>query len=427
MTNKCQTSAYRGVGFTSGHSLRETLIDDLARKLVMDPVELRLKNCISGEPYLSATGLQYDGGSYRECIVKAQEMLDYDGFRKRQAEAREQGRYIGIGFSPYVEPCGWGSKGAQAIGFPAQFYDTVSVTMDPDGSVIVSSGSSSHGQGIFTTLAQIVADRLGVKIENVRVVDGDSTKASYGFGTFASRSAVVHGSATFRAGTDIREKLLRIAGNLLEADPADVELHDGQAFVKGVPKATIPIAQVAGVAYFGGDLRPADQEHAMTATRHFDAEQEYSNGIVACTVEVDVETGATKILDLAAVEDCGTMLNPMIVEGQMFGAIAQGIGIALYESLEYSPEGQMLSATLMDYLFPSPMEVPHIDTAHFETLSPHTENGQKGMGEAGTISAPAAVFNAVADALSPFGAQINRSPLRPEDVFDLVRGTVTPV
>jgi carbon-monoxide dehydrogenase large subunit len=427
LTNKCQTSAYRGVGMTSGHTLRETLLDDLARELDMDPVQLRLKNCISGEPYRSATGLPYDGGSYRECIVKATEMLDYEGFRERQAEARARGRHLGIGFSPYVEPCGWGSKGAQAIGFPAEFYDTVSVTVEPDGSVIVSSGSSSHGQGLFTTLAQIVADRLGVKIENVRVVDGDSTRASYGFGTFASRSAVVHGSGAFRAATDIRDKLVRIAANLLEAHPDDIDLQDGQAFVKGVPDTTVPIAQVATVAYFGGDLRPADQEHAMSVTRHADPEPEYSNGIVACTVDVDIETGAITILDLVSVEDCGTMLNPMIVEGQVFGAIAQGIGVALYESLEYSPDGQMLSATLMDYLFPSSMDVPHIDTAHFETRSPHTENGQKGMGEAGTIGAPAAILNAVADALSPFGARVDRSPIRPEDVCNMVRGAVVPV
>jgi CO/xanthine dehydrogenase Mo-binding subunit len=303
----------------------------------------------------------------------------------------------------------------------------VSVTVEPDGSVVVSSGSSSHGQGLFTTLAQIVADRLGVKIEDVRVVDGDSTRASYGFGTFASRSAVVHGSGAFRAATDIRDKLLSIAANLLEAHPEDIELHDGQASVKGVPEATVPIAQVATVAYFGGDLRPADQEHSMSVTRHADPEPEFSNGIVAGTVEVDTETGVVTILDMASVEDCGTVLNPMIVEGQVHGAIAQGIGIALYESLEYSPDGQLLSATLMDYLFPSSMDVPHIDTAHFETRSPHTENGQKGMGEAGTIGAPAAVLNAVADALSPFGARIDRSPVRPEDVCNMVRGAVVSV
>jgi carbon-monoxide dehydrogenase large subunit len=421
LTNKCMTTAYRGPGMVPGHLARETLIDEIARELDIDPVELRVANCIGPEPYVTANGMRYDGGSYVESMRRAQEMIDYEGFRTRQREARAEGRLLGIGFSPFVEAGTWGSAGAQALGFPAEFYDTTSVTVEPDGSITITTGSFSHGQGHHTSLAQIAADVLGVKLESVRVVDGDTSKAVWGAGTYASRSAVVAGGCVRRASGDVREKLLTLAGHALEVSPDDIELYDGQATVKGVPDKALPIAQLAGLGYFGGKLRP-DQEPSLTATRYYDPPQTYSNGTIVAIVEVDPQTGHVDLQRVVAVEDCGTMLNPMIVEGQVHGAIAQGIGAAMYESLEYDDNGQLLSGTLMDFLFPSSMEVPHIEVDHLETPSPVTEGGVKGMAEGGTIAAPVAVVNAIADALAEFKPQFVRSPVRPSDVLEAMHG-----
>ncbi|MCW2954830.1 MAG: aldehyde oxidase and xanthine dehydrogenase molybdopterin binding protein [Conexibacter sp.] len=420
LTNKCQTTAYRGPGMHPGHLARETLIEDIARKLKIDPVALRVKNCISSEPYVTANDMHYDGGSYIESIELAQELVDYAGFRREQLAAREQGRYIGIGFSPFVEAGTWGSEGARALGFPAEFYDTASVTMEPDGTVTVTTGTFSHGQGHHTSLAQVAADRLGVRLESVRVVDGDTSKATWGAGTYASRTATVAGGSIILAATDVRDKLLRIAAQMLEVSPDDIELYDGHATVTGVPEKTLPIATLAGIGYFGGPLRPEGQEHTLSATRYYDAPETYSNGVVVVIVEVDIETGAVELQRVVAVEDCGTMLNPMIVDGQVHGAIAQGIGGALYEEMVYDDAGQLLSGTLADFLYPSSMEIPSIEVSHLTTPSPTTEGGMKGMGEGGTIAAPAAVVNAITDALAPFEPEINHTPVRPSDVLALV-------
>ena len=421
LTNKCQTTAYRGPGMVPGHMARETLIEDIAAALDIDPVELRVQNCIGPEPYVTANGMRYDGGSYVEAIRKAQELVDYDVFRKTQLAAREEGRYLGIGVSPFVEAGTWGSEGAQALGFPAEFYDTTSVTLGPDGTVTVTTGTFNHGQGHHTSFAQVAADRLGVRIENVRVVDGDTSKAVWGAGTYASRSAVVAGGAIRYAAGDVREKLLNLAANVLEASPDDIELYDGNASVKGVPDRAIPIAQLAGLGYFGGALRPSDQEPTLSSTRYYDPPQTYSNGVVVAIVEVDAKTGIVDLQRLVAVEDCGTMLNPMIVEGQVHGAVAQGVGAALYESLEYDENGQLLTGTLADFLYPSATELPTIEVAHLITPSPVTEGGMKGMSEGGTIAAPAAVLNAVSDALKPFGAKIHHSPIKPADVLAMIQ------
>lgn len=420
LTNKCQTTAYRGPGMVPGHLARESLIDDIAHQLGIDPVELRIKNCIGLEPYVTVNGMRYDGGSYLESIRKAQELVDYDQFRKTQAAARAEGRYLGIGISPFVEAGTWGSEGAQALGFPAEFYDTASVSVGPDGTVTVTTGTFNHGQGHHTSLAQVAADQLGVRIEDVRVVDGDTSKAVWGSGTYASRSAVVAGGSIRFAAGEVRQKLLNLAAHMLEASPDDIELYDGQATVNGVPQKTVPIAALAGVGYFGGGLRPADQEPTLSATRYYDPPQTYSNGTIVAIVEVDPDTGQVDLQRVVAVEDCGTMLNPLIVEGQVHGAVAQGIGAALYESLEYDESGQLLSGTLMDFLYPTSAEVPMIEVAHLVTPSPVTEGGMKGMAEGGTIAAPAAVIGAIADALSPFGATIHRAPVRPSDVLALI-------
>lgn len=421
ITNKCPSTAYRGVGWTPGQAAREAMIDDIARALGRDPLELRIQNTISEEPGESLTGCRYDGGSYVRAQEKAAEMLDYARLRERQRRLRDEGRYLGIGFSPFVEQGGWAAAVARANGFPGYAYmDSVNVTVEPDASVTVTSGFHSHGQGHHTALAQVVADRLGVPFDAVRIVQGDTAGTAYSTGTYGSRTAVVAGGALVHATGDIRDKLLRIAAHTLEANPDDLELADGRISVRGDPTHSLSIAEVVATAYSGAG-RPTDIEVSLTSTRSYDPPETYSNACIAAVVEVDVETGAVEIERMVVVEDCGTILNPMIVDGQIAGALAQGVGAALYEALPYDEEGQPLAPTLREFTYPSTLDVPPLDIAHIETPSPVTANGAKGMGEGGTIGAPAACVNAVADALSPFGVSVDFTPLRPAAILSLLR------
>jgi carbon-monoxide dehydrogenase large subunit len=422
LTNKCQIGAVRGVGWASGQLARETAIDDVARALDMDPVELRLKNTIGSEPYTTAFGAEYDGGSYKEAIELARDTIRYAEFRERQAELRKQGRYVGIGFSPFVEPTGWASKSATSAGLPNNYFDTARVTVEPDGSVTVSTGLHSHGQGHETTLAQVAADELGVTMDKVRITYGDTDSAPFGMGTYASRSAVVGTGAIQEAAGQVRDRLLRLAGAMLEASHEDVELSEGNASIKGAPSRSVPIGQVAIFGYLGGEMRPVDiQRDGLTATSAYDAGETYANGCTVVTVEVDVETGSITIDRIVGVEDCGVQLNPMIVKGQVAGAIANGIGMALLEELVYDESGEFMSGSLLQYLYPSSSEVPVMELLSIETPSTCSAGGVKGVGEAGTIAAPAAVINAVADALSPFGITIDRSPVTPSYLRELLR------
>ncbi len=422
LTNKCPIGAVRGVGFASGQLCRELLIDETARALSRDPVELRLQNMIPSEPQQLALGNQLDGGSYRESLEKAAEALDYPAFRTRQEALRKEGRYLGVGFSPFIEPTGLASASSKVQGYEgAHFHDRASVSMEPDGTVVVTTGLHSHGQGHETTLAQVAADRLGVRLEDVSVRFGDTERDAYGMGTYASRSAVV-GAGTIRlAAGEVRTKLLRLAGTLLEASPDDIELGGGFASLKGAPARQIAIREVAGFGYFGGDARPEEDEPALLATRSYDPPENYSNGCCAVIAEVDIATGLVHLERVVQVEDCGVMLNPMIVEGQVAGAIAQAIGAVLLEEAAYDEEGQFLAGSLMDYLYPTAADVPDIEVLHIETPSTTTEGGVKGMGEAGMVCAPAAVAGAVADALSPFGISLDRSPLGPSYLRELIR------
>jgi carbon-monoxide dehydrogenase large subunit len=421
-TNRCPSGAYRGVGWTPGHVAREVFIDEIARELEVDPVQLRLQNCIPDEPFLTVTGMKYDGGSYAASIRKTMEMLDYDELRKKQAKLRKEGKYLGIGFSPYVEPTAWGSEVAKANGFAAEFFDAANVTIEPDGSVTVTTGCHNHGQAHYTTLAQVAADTLGVTFESIRVIQNDSAQAVYGTGTYASRTAVVAGGAIMRAGQEVRDKVIRLAAHAMEVSPEDIELADGIAQVKGVPDKKLSMAEIGFMSYYGGSARVPETEPMLTATRSYDPPETYSNGTITAIVEVDAETGKVDLQYMACCEDCGTMLNPMVVDGQMMGAIAQGIGGAMYEELAYDENGQFLAASLMDYLYPSTTEVPHIDISHIETPSSVTEGGIKGMGESGTIAAGAAVVNAIADAISGLGkVQVLKTPLGPSDVLDMIR------
>ena len=310
------------------------------------------------------------------------------------------------------------------MGFPFDYMDAATVTVDPTGNVLVSLGLHSHGQAHHTTFAQVVADKLGVPIESVRIVEGDTAATAYGTGTYGSRSAVIGYGAISRASAEVAEKIRKLAGLALEASPDDIELRDGNAVVRGAPDKALPMLMVGLTAHFGafvGGRRPADMDPSLSATRSYDQPESYANGCCAAIVEVDPETGIVELERVAFVDDCGTMLNPMVVEGQIAGAVAQGIGGALYEELPYDEDGNFLAATLLDYLYPTTKEIPPIDVGHIETPSTVTEGGVKGCGEGGTIAAPAAVVNAVADALSPFGVTVEATPLTPHRVLELVR------
>jgi carbon-monoxide dehydrogenase large subunit len=421
LTNKCPTGSYRGVGRTTGQTAVETLIDDVARGLDVDPVELRLRNAIPGtKPYTSATGMPYDGGSYVESLQRARELVGYDELRAEQARARAEGRHLGIGFSPFVEQTAWGSAMSRATGMNMSFFDSAQVTIEPTGAITVRTGQLNHGQGHETTFAQLVADGFGVPLEQVRIVQGDTDSAAYGMGTFASRGAVIGGGTALRAVRDVRAKLLDVASRAMEAWVDDLELVDGRVQVKGSPADGMTIAEIAHLAHFGQERIANGTDPALTATRSYDPPPTFSNGTIVAVAEVDVETGIVRLDRIVAVEDCGVMLNPMVVDGQVAGGIAQGIGVALYERVVYGDANQFQSSTLADYLVPSAMEVPPFAIEHLETPSPLTEGGIKGVGEAGTQAAPAAVANAVADALAPFRAVVTSTPLDPETVLGLI-------
>ncbi|MEA2278343.1 MAG: aerobic carbon-monoxide dehydrogenase large subunit [Solirubrobacteraceae bacterium] len=419
LTNKSPAAAYRGVGWTAANTVREIVIDDIARGLDIDPAEVRRRNMLRSDelPYRTSTGQLYDSGSYLESLDKALEVIGYEEFRAEQERLRKEGRYIGLGISSYVEQTAWGSDSAAQAGTPLPSHDNSTVTVDPSGKVTVAVSVSGHGQGHETSLAQVAADGLGVDITDVIVLHGDTATTPYGLGTYASRSAVIGGATVARASADVREQVLRVAGKLLETSPEDLIIDDGKVTVAGSPARFKTMGEVAYAAYWDSEAR--DDEPLLTSTRFYDPPASYANGCVVVLADVDVDTGVVKLTRIVVVEDCGTVINPMIVEAQVHGAITQGIGGALLEHIIYSDEGQPLTTTYMDYLVPTATEVPNMEVHHLESPSPFTVGGIKGMGEGGQIAAPAAVANAVADALAPFNARITQLPLTPDYVLRL--------
>ena len=423
LTNKAPVAPYRGVGWTAGHCARELLIDRAARELGIDPAELRRRNMIGSEefPYTSCTGMVYDSGSFRESLDKALERLDYDRFRVDQVEARTRGRYLGVGISPYVEPTGWGTEGSAQASWALVSHDAARVTLEPSGEVSVAVGTPPQGQGHATTLAQLAADVLGADLDDVTVTASDTAAVPISLpGTRASRTAVVTGGAVILAALEIRERVLRIAGHLLEANPADLVVDDRGVALEGAPSRRVSLKQIAEAAYFQPDVRAAVPEPDLSVSRFNDPKATYSNGCIVAVVEVDAETGEVRVRRVVAVEDCGTIINPMIVDGQVRGAVAQGIGGALLERVVYDEDGQPLASTFLDYLLPGATDVPPIEVEHCCSPSPFTVGGVKGMGEAGMIATPAAVASAVADSLAPFGAVVERLPLTPELVASMI-------
>jgi carbon-monoxide dehydrogenase large subunit len=423
LTSKAPVAPYRGVGWTSGHTARELLLDRAARELGLDPAELRRRTMVRAEefPYESCVGMLYDSGSFQESLDRALELVGYDGFRARQAAARREGRLLGIGISPYVEPTGWGTEGSAQSSWVFASHDAARVAVEPSGEVTVSVGTPPQGQGHATTLAQLVAERLGADPTSVTVVSGDTAATPVSTsGTRASRVAVVTGGAVLQAAEEIRRRLLEVAGALLEADPADLEVVDGGVALRDAPSRRVSLAELAEAAYYRRELREAIPEPDLTASAFHDPRATYSNGCIVALVEVDGETGHVEVERLVAVEDCGTIINPLVVDGQIRGALAQGIGLALLEQVVHDEAGQPLASTFMDYLLPTSAEVSAIEVDHCCSPSPFTPGGIKGMGESGLIASPGAIASAVEDALAPFGARVEELPLTPERVAAMI-------
>jgi carbon-monoxide dehydrogenase large subunit len=416
-TNKTTSSVYRGVGAPAGQYAMEHLLDMAAAKLKIDPAELRRKNlwCSEDFPVVSVTGLKYDSSTPLESFEKGLKIADYEQFRKQQAEARGHGRYLGIGFSCMVEPTGFGPETWHAMGVSSvSGFEAAHIRVDPNGGVTLSVGTHSHGQGHNTVYAQLVADQLGCNVADVTFIQGDTAATPYGWGTWASRSAVAGGGAVLTAAQRVREKMFRVAAHLLEVSPQDLELRDGLVQIKGVPGRGITLRDAAHAAVYTANV-PDDEEPGLEASFYYKTPNPTANATHIAIVEADPATGKVKLLRYIVVEDCGRMINPMIVEAQIAGGVAQGIGAAMLEHLRYDESGQILTTSLMDYLLPSAADVPPFEFGHLETYCPISVGGIKGMGEGGAIASPVAVANAVSDALAPFGWKpVNRLPMTPE-------------
>jgi carbon-monoxide dehydrogenase large subunit len=407
LTNTSPEGAYRGVGFVVAAFAHERMIDVLAREAELDPAAVRRRNLIGVDelPYVSATHQPYDNGDYRRALDMALERIGYDDLAERKRTAAAAGRRLGVGLACYVEPTGMPSQVFKMRGMVGiEGFDSAHMAVEEDGRIRVWTTTPSIGQGTGTTMAQLAAEALGVESEQITVEHSDTGAAELaGTGTFASRSAVSAGGAVSAAGATIRERLLDDAAERLEASQADLEIVDGAVRVVGSPGASVAIADL---------VASAPERFRVSAT--FDPPQTvYPYATHACVVSVDEETGAVEVERYVIAEDCGRIINPMIVEGQVHGAVAQGLGGALYEAHDYDPDGQLRTASLLDYVVPGATEVPELELLHLELPTPVTESGVKGVGEGGTIAPAAAIANAVGDAL---GVEFNSFPVKPEQV-----------
>jgi carbon-monoxide dehydrogenase large subunit len=414
-TNTAGRGSYRGPWMIETVA-RELMIDHVARALGVDPLEMRRRNVV-GEadlPYTMATGFVYDQMTAAASLEQAAELIGYDDFRSRQADWRADGRLVGVGVSLLAEP--------SAVAFGWFSTDAAIVRIGLHGSVEVLTTSASHGQSLETTIAQVVADELGVDVADVRVIQGDTAVTPFGPGTGGSRSAVVVSGAAQGAAQEVRAKVLNVAAHQLEAAVEDLVVEEGRIHVSGTPTRATTVADVARLAYLDIAALPPDQGPGLEAQYRYAPKDKFtwSNACHMCTCEVDPTTGAVTILRYVVSEDCGVMINPSVVEGQIAGGVVQGIGGALYEHMKYDDEGNPLTTTFVDYLLPTAAEVPVIEYGHIETRSPTNPGGHKGMGEGGAIASPAAVVNAVADALAPLGVTIRRQPLSPSEIVSLI-------
>ncbi len=423
-TNTTPVDAYRGAGRPEAIFIVERLVDLVARKLTMDPAELRRKNFIPPftDGHKVATGLVYDSGNYVAALDKALKMADYAGLRKQQAELRKKGQYMGIGLSTYTEICGLGpSQVAGAVGFGGGLWESAIVRFHPSGKVNVLVGVSPHGQGEETTFAQIVAQELGVSVDDVEVLHGDTDQTPMGWGTYGSRSTAVGSGALMGAIGKIKEKAKIVTAHLLEAAVPDIEYADGRFFVKGSPEKAKTIQEVALMANVAWNY-PKGLEPGLEASAFFDPPNfVFPFGAHIAVVSVDAETGEVRLRRYIAVDDCGKVINPMIVEGQIHGGIVQGAGQALWEGAVYDEEGQLLTGSMMDYAVPKAEFFPPFELGMTETPTNVNPLGVKGIGETGTIASTAAIYNAVMDALTPLGVEKLDMPLTPERVWRAMR------
>jgi carbon-monoxide dehydrogenase large subunit len=423
LTNKCPAGPYRAPMLICSW-VTEGTVEAVARALALDPVEVRRRNMIaeSDLPYTTATQLVYRSVYPRATLERALATFDYKEARRQQAEARAAGRIAGIGVATYIEPNTYGSEFYKTAGIPGSGHDAAIVRIEPSGAISAQIGVVSQGQAHLTTVAQALADALTVPIEKVRVQSGDTAAAPYGMGTRGARGGVVSAGAALGAARIVKDKLLRIAAHRLEAPLDDLELVNGSVRVRGAPASSMTIAQLAQKAYLAPTELPAGMEPGLEATHAFDPPPlTFSSGTHICGVEIDPETGALTIQRYAIVEDCGRMLNPLVVEGQLHGATTQGLGGALMEEIVYATDGQNLSATLLDYAIPIAARVPSFEVEHIERLDPNTPLGMKGMAEGGVMGAAAAISNAVADALAPLGVAAGRQPFTPARIAAALR------
>jgi carbon-monoxide dehydrogenase large subunit len=423
VTNTVPVDAVRGAGRPEATYGIERLVETAAREIGMDPAEFRLKNFIPPfdgvkQPgYQTQVALQYDSGNYEGALKKVLKIANYEQLKKERAAARSDGKLMGIGFSTYIEACGIApSAVVGSLGCRVGLYDAGSIRVHPTGKVTIYSGSHSHGQGHDTTFAQIVADSFGIGMEDVHVLHGDTENVPFGMGTYGSRSLAVSGSAIMKSVEKVKEKGARIAAHKLECSPEDLEFANGSWTVKGTEKS-VGFGDVALTAYIPHDY-PENEEPGLEFLSFYDPTNfTFPFGAHICVVEVDKDTGEVKIAKYYAVDDIGNVVNPMIVDGQIHGGVAHGIGQALYEGAVYDDSGQLLNGSMLDYCMPRADNFPMFETDKTVTPCPHNPLGVKGVGETGTIGSPPAVVNAVIDALSDYGVKDLQMPLLPQRVW----------
>jgi len=431
LTNKFPTDAIRGAGRPEATHMIEVTMDQMAHELGMDPLEIRRRNFIPphNEPHETAIGVMYDSGNHEGTLDKLMEHVDVAGFRAEQQRLRSEGVYRGIGFCTYTEVCGVAPTrvfGPGGFGVQGGGWESGMVRVNTNGSVTVYTGSSPHGQGHETGFAQIVADRLGVDPQQVEVIHGDTATGPEGLDTYGSRTLAVGGEAVARATEKVVNKAKAIVAHQLEAAAEDIEVRDGKFQVKGSPDKARTLAEVAGEAYIPLNL-PEGMEPGLEETAFYDPENfVFPFGAHACFVDVDPDTGKVKVVRYVAVDDCGPAINPLLIDGQVHGGIAQSIGQALYEQVVYDADGQLVTGTFVDYALPTANEIPTFETDRTETPSPTNTLGVKGVGEAGTIAATAAVTNAVIDALRPLGVSFIDMPLTPMRIWQAIHTAAGP-
>ena len=420
--NKTPTCQYRAVGHPIAVAITEGLVDMAAAAIGMDPVEIRRRNMYADDAYpvTSPAKMRFEGLSHHASMDKLMEMMDYDALRADQAEARKHGKFRGIGIASFIEltnpsPFMYGIGGAR---ISAQ--DGCTVRMDPDGSVVALSGVTEQGQGTEAMLSQVVAEGVGVLPSQVRVITGDTQVTPYGGGTWASRGAGIGGEAALQAARALRASILEVAAAMLQSEAGKLDIRDGQVVDMDSGEERMPLAELGRIVYFRGDTLPKDLPRELVQTRHFITMEypfAFTNGVQASYLEVDTDTGVVTLLKHWCVEDCGRVINPQLVDEQIRGGIVQGLGGALYEEIHYDEDGQLLNGSMADYLVPMAAEMPDMQIAHVETPTKESELGAKGAGEAGTAGAPAAVMNAINDALRPLGAQVTEMPFTPERIL----------